>query len=84
MLGETITELTSDVGDAVGELTNMISGSARADLDRQGYSFRMALPTVITRAGHRMSVIATSPTTVVPFTTEAGPFFIEACLMTEN
>jgi chemotaxis protein CheX len=84
MLGEEITDLDGDIADAVGEITNMISGGARAALDQQGYSFRMALPTVVTQRGHTVSLIAHSPVIVIPFTTAAGPFFTEACLRTGN
>lgn len=80
MLGEEITDLEGDVGDAVGEITNMISGSARAELERHGESFRMALPNVIVRRGHTTAVIATVPSVVVRYTTDAGTFFTETCL----
>lgn len=47
MLGETHSELNSEVSDAVGELTNMIYGAAKTTLNQLGYSFDMAIPTVI-------------------------------------
>lgn len=48
MLGEVHTNLTPEVMDAVGELTNMIYGSAKTTLNKMGYEFEMALPTVVT------------------------------------
>ena len=39
MLGEEINELSGDIMDAVGELTNMISGGAKAELDERGIFF---------------------------------------------
>ncbi len=48
MLGEVHTDLTPEVTDAVGELTNMIYGSAKTTLNKMGYEFEMAIPTVVT------------------------------------
>lgn len=47
MLGECHTTINSEVSDAVGELTNMIYGSAKTTLNQLGYKFEMAIPTVI-------------------------------------
>ncbi|MBW2147225.1 MAG: chemotaxis protein CheX [Deltaproteobacteria bacterium] len=80
MLGEEIPEMNGDVLDAVGELTNMISGGARAKLAEQGLDFEMAVPMVITGTGHNITHITDHPIIVIPFETEAGSFFIEACL----
>jgi chemotaxis protein CheX len=80
MLGEEIAELNGDVLDAVGELTNMISGGARAQLAEQGIDFEMAIPTIISGMGHELAHITEYPIVVVPFETEAGEFFVEACL----
>jgi chemotaxis protein CheX len=44
MLGETLTEITNDVLDCVGELTNTVYGYAKAPLVDKGHSFSMARP----------------------------------------
>lgn len=80
MLGEEVAELNGDVLDAVGELTNMISGGARATLAELGIDFDMAIPTIISGTGHELAHITDYPIVVVPFKTEAGEFFVEACL----
>jgi chemotaxis protein CheX len=80
MLGEEITDLNNEIEDAVGELTNMISGAARAELETKSYSFRMAIPSVITRRGHSIAVITRFPIVQIPFETDYGPFYVEACL----
>lgn len=80
MLGEEITDLNNEIEDAVGELTNMISGAARAELEIRGYSFRMAIPSVITRRGHSVAVITRFPIVQIPFETDYGAFYVEACL----
>jgi chemotaxis protein CheX len=41
MLGETISDISDDVKDAAGEMTNMICGDARRASDRRGQSGRL-------------------------------------------
>src|SRR5690348_429932 len=52
MTGETPAELNADVVDAIGELTNMIAGSAKAQLEQ--FEMSISLPSVI--LGHNHSV----------------------------
>ena len=49
MFGEEMKELNSEVADAVGELTNMISGQARRELEENGKVFEAAIPSVVCR-----------------------------------
>lgn len=80
MLGEEIaemTEITNDIKDAVGELTNIISGDARNELGQKGYQFQIALPSVITGLNHEIWHNCNAPTIAIPFDTEAGPFMVE-------
>ena len=78
MLGEKYEELNDEVADAVGELTNMISGDARAQLQKIGYSFTAAVPSVIRGEGHTVKHISKGPALLIPFTTDSGDFFVEA------
>jgi chemotaxis protein CheX len=80
MLGAEVKTLNHQIEDAVGELTNMISGAARADLEARGYSFRLAVPSVITRTGQRFATTLRSPVVQVPFQTDFGALFVEAGL----
>lgn len=80
MIGEEFTEMNRDIEDAVGELTNMISGASRAELETTGYSFQMAIPSVISGQGHSVSTKTRSPVIQIPFSTEFGAFYVEACL----
>jgi chemotaxis protein CheX len=77
MLGEEITALNKDVEDAVGEITNMISGGARKELGDNGFHFEMALPTVVVGKNHSITHVGSNNTIVIPFTTEAGPYAVE-------
>lgn len=66
MLGEKHTEITPEVADAVGELTNMIYGSAKTALNQMGYNFEMAIPSVI-RGEFILSKSTKGATLVIPF-----------------
>ncbi|MBI4643225.1 MAG: chemotaxis protein CheX [Deltaproteobacteria bacterium] len=77
MLGETFQEVTDDIKDAVGELSNMISGTARNDLGNKGYSFKTSIPTVVSGPGHEIRHMCKAPTIAIPFNTKAGPFVVE-------
>ena len=79
MIGEQFEEMTDEVADAVGELTNMISGDARAQLEKMGYHFTAAIPTIVRGKNHTVKHIATGgPTVQIPFMTESGKFWVEA------
>ncbi len=80
MLGEQFDELNDDIRDAVGELTNMVSGAARATLDELNMCFDMAVPTVICAREHEVTLVTKAPIIVIPFTTDRGGFFTEATL----
>jgi len=79
MLGDEIEDIMQDVKDAVGELTNMISGQARAGLAEQGLIFQGSTPTVVMGDGHTISHISRGPIMAIPFTTKDGDFTIEFC-----
>lgn len=79
MLGDEIDDIMQDVKDAVGELTNMISGQARAGLAERGLVFEGSTPSVIMGDGHTISHVAKTPIMAIPFLTEHGGFTIEFC-----
>ena len=80
MLGEESTEINSDIKDAVGELTNMVSGAARKNLETLGLRISAAIPTVIAGKGHSVSHVMGGPSIIIPFETEQGPFFVDVCI----
>lgn len=80
MLMEEFKSLTPDVVDAVGEITNMISGGAKKELSELGFSFNMATPIMITGKSVELSQLSKAPIVVLPFSTDAGQFVIEANL----
>ncbi len=73
-------ELDDEIVDAVGELTNMICGGAKASLAKLDHKFDLATPNMITGQGVEIATMSDSPTIVIPFTTKVGEFVIEANL----
>lgn len=84
MLGETYTTINHDVLDAVGELTNMISGVSRTQLEKKGMTVFAAIPSVVFGSNHTITHILKSPSIVIPFTSPSGPFFVDVCIRTAN
>jgi len=80
MFGEEVTSLSDEIGDAVGEIANMISGQARQVLENMGCPLQAAIPSVIMGKGHQISHITSHPVIAIPFETEnGGGFTIEVC-----
>src|SRR5512137_443861 len=52
MLGEDLKSINNDVKDVVGELTNMVSGVARKNLEAEGYYIQAAIPTIVSGKNH--------------------------------
>ena len=46
-VGENYDDITSDVVDGVGELTNIIAGDSKNRLGQKGYSFDIGLPKIV-------------------------------------
>ncbi len=80
MLGEEIKEINGDIKDAVGEITNMISGVARKKLESMGLNVSAAIPTVVAGKSHSIAHVLGGPSIIIPFETEDGPFFVDVCM----
>ena len=79
MLGDDIHDVLQDTQDAVGEVTNMVSGQARAGLQTMGITLQGSTPTVIVGDGHTIRHISHSPVVAIPFASEFGEFTVEFC-----
>lgn len=77
MLSETYTELNAEVSDAVGEMTNMISGDARRELAGKGFKFEAGLPSIIKGKGHIIESMTKGPTIAIPFEIDGAKFVVE-------
>jgi len=79
MLGDQQKEINDDVKDAVGELTNMISGDSRRRLQEIGHTFQGSIPSVVSGPGHEVKHITKGPILSIPFGTPGGSFVVEVC-----
>jgi chemotaxis protein CheX len=75
MLNELPAEIDSDVVDAVGELTNMIAGSAKAQLEHLQMS--LSLPNVIVGHDHQIAFPGDVTPIGVPFDCPWGPVCVQ-------
>ncbi|MDX1963818.1 MAG: chemotaxis protein CheX [Pirellulales bacterium] len=80
--GTSFSELTSEVVDAVGELTNMIVGAAKTQLEE--YQLSIGLPTVICGKGNSINFPSGAPTLLIPFESAWGPVCVEVGLSEGN
>jgi len=67
MLRTEVEEVTDDVRDAVGEITNMVAGSFKTKLSRDGELFDLSVPTVVVGERYSMRSPARTPTTILGF-----------------
>ncbi|TSA46872.1 MAG: chemotaxis protein CheX [Deltaproteobacteria bacterium] len=81
MLGEEFTSITDEIKDAVGEITNMISGDARKRLQYEGLTITAAIPTVVSGKGHVISHVLSGPSVIIPFSTDNGSFVVDVCIV---
>ena len=80
MLGEEHTSIDGDIQDAVGEMTNMISGSARKRIEGLGFKLFAAIPTVVSGKNHTITHVMGGPSIIIPFETDDGPFVVDVCI----
>lgn len=78
LLEERPPEINGDVTDAVGELANIIAGSAKAKLEN--LSLSVSLPTVITGKGHCIEFPSQVTPICIPFDSKWGPVTVEVGL----
>ncbi len=78
MLGERPETLNSDVVDAIGEITNMIAGSAKADLEQ--FAMTLSLPNVIIGKNHTVTFPSGITPISIPFSCEWGSVCLDVGL----
>ena len=79
MLGDAIEDIIADTRDAVGEITNMISGQARATLSEMSLPLQGSTPSIVFGANHSLSFPGQVTTVAIPFETDYGAFTLEFC-----
>ncbi len=79
MVGERPSKLDAEVGDMVGEVTNMICGGAKRDLADKGFEFAMATPVVVSGKDHSISHQVDGAKIILPFLCDDGLAHLEIC-----
>jgi chemotaxis protein CheX len=78
LFGNPPADLNRDVGDAVGEIANIVAGNAKTEIPNVNLS--ISLPQVVVGSNHTVSVQTSIPVVIVPFTTPHGDFVMELSL----
>ena len=79
MLGEHPPEINADVADAVGELTNIIAGASKAQLEH--LKLNVSLPTVISGRWHTIEFPREVTPICIPFGSPWGSIAVEVGLL---
>lgn len=69
-------EVDKSVKAGVGELTNIIFGVVKTNLNKSGFGFKMAIPNVIVGEQEAVAIANPGSTLVIPFQTASGPFSV--------
>lgn len=80
MIGEEKSYIDADVRDAIGEVVNIIAGSAKGEIAEKGINYTIALPTVVVGDNHQLGHSSRTRCIVIPFTSEFGNFSVDVCL----
>lgn len=75
MVGSEAKEIDAEVCDAVGELTNMIAGGAKARLEHLELS--ISIPNIVCGVDHSVAYPSNIQPICIQFESELGPFSIE-------
>lgn len=76
--GSEVNQVNEDLTDAVGELTNMIAGGAKAQFT--GKKVSISCPSVVVGHNHIVAVNKDTVTIVIPCTCDCGEFNIEVSI----
>lgn len=77
MLGVKYTEITSEIEDASKEILNIVYGTSKAILNKEGYDFGLAIPVV---EKEKVSHSNINPVLIVVFQTSVGEFYLSVTI----
>lgn len=80
MMGKTVTKIDDDVKDSVGELTNIIFGHAKRDLNEIGHTLDPAIPSIISGREIEVRHSVEGVCIVIPFDSSDGKILIETVM----
>lgn len=74
-LGQPVDVINEDVVDCVGEIVNMVAGSAKAELEQ--YKLSISLPSIVRGEDHLIEFPSEVTPICVPFTSEVGDVMLQ-------
>ena len=80
MVSDTVTEITPEVQDSIGELTNIVAGNAKNFFAERDMHFNITVPSVIVGKRHNISYKENDKVLVIPFDMDNVPFVLELLL----
>lgn len=83
MLGMDVTELNDDVSDALGEIANMVAGSFKHHLSREGHEVRLSIPSVVSGGEYVISSGSLADTLTLQYHSYGEPFMISVVVEPE-
>lgn len=80
MFGSTVGEINDDVKDSVSEMTNIIFGNAKRDLNVDGHTIAPAIPSVVVGPGHAIHHSVQGYCFCIPFKSPYGRVVVECVI----
>jgi len=71
----------AEVCDGIGEIVNIVGGSAKVELNKMGLDMSVSIPNVIVGKGLTVMKNPAYPAFLIPFECEVGDFTVEVCLV---
>jgi len=84
VVGKSVVITNEMVADAVGELTNMVFGQIKAELNQRGHQIKLGIPCVVAGKGHFVSQFHRGKYMIVPFRLDGRLFQVYVALRTEG
>lgn len=84
MMGTPVEKINDDVKDSVAELTNIIFGKAKSELNGLGHSIAPAIPSVVTGKDHEIRHSVEGMCLAIPFSVAQGRVLIECVIRQTN
>lgn len=84
VIGHSVSVTHEMTVDAVGEITNMIFGQIKTELNKRGYALKLGIPSVVMGRGHFVSQFHRGRYMIVPFYLEGQMFQVYIALHTQG
>jgi chemotaxis protein CheX len=80
IVGSSVSVTREMTTDAVGEITNMIFGQIKTQLNGRGYGLKLGIPSVVTGKGHFVSQFHRGSYMIIPFYLEGQLFQVHVAM----